>query len=125
MDSCIGVAMTNNTDCNTLILSFRTGYPVTNEITETIMDTPSRVSNQGNNSLVKHAVIRREVKPQSTHKLVNSVKSGESDIDFDDLDEEEDLHGNNNHAMLQQTDRHYFYKCGKLGPYESLLQILR
>lgn len=132
-DSSFGGTITsNNTECNTLILSFRTGYPVpcsSETISETAMDTPSRVSDQLN-SLVKHAVIRREVKSQSDRNLVDSVASTKSSLDFDDLlDDEEDtntLSGKKNHIKLhKQTGELYLYKCGKLGPYGSLLQILR
>lgn len=122
--------LANNKECSTLILSFRTGFPVpySSEMAESIIDTPSRGINQ-QSSVVKHAVIRREVKPQSSHSLVNSVSSSKSSLEFDDLDDEEDanilLSRNRKQIKLQQRGGEYLYKCGKLGPYGSLLQILR
>lgn len=111
----------NNNECNTLILSFRTGFPVNGDVTETILDTPSRQMNQ-QNSLVKHAVIRRE-KKQNANALSNTTVTNIDNIDFDDLDEDDDRP--QRQQIVGREATHYVYKCGKLGPHGSLLQILR
>jgi len=108
-------------DKNTFILSFRAPNNA-----HQVASTGEGTIDQ-RHPLVKHAVIRRELL-QKDVQIQKVSKPMNSNMDFDVLDDEEDgivQQVNTSAKSSKQHNHEYVYKCGKLGPYASLLQILR